>query len=437
MDHDSRIAIVAGMRTPFTKAFTTMATVSAAELGTHAAVAALNRLSESPCLDLPAQTLVDELIMGNVAGPADAANIARVIALKSGLPEHTIAHTVNRNCGSGMESILQAATILRGGRAEIVIAGGTESMSNVPLLFNAPARQWMMQMGRARTFAAKLKTLSRWRPQMLRPVAALELGLTDAVCGLNMGQTAEALAEEFSISREDQDAFALQSHQRAYETQQSGFFSGEIAPWNANHQTVAQDNGPRPNQSLEQLAKLRPIFAPKGSVTAGNSCQLTDGAAAVLLMTEASAKRRGFVPVGYITATAIAGCSPARMGLGPVFAIAKLLDQQQWKLDRFELFEINEAFAAQVLACLQALGSAAFAEKELNRSTPVGEIPQTKLNIHGGAIALGHPVGSTGTRLVLTLLRTLNKFGLHRGLASLCIGGGQGMAMAVETAGDN
>lgn len=427
-----RLAVVAGIRTPLAKAFGALSEVSAVDLGVHAVTAVLNQYAQSRHLeDLPT-AIVDELIFGNVSGPADAANIARVIALRSGLPNDRIAHTVNRNCGSGMESIVQAWHIVQMQRAQVVVAGGTESMSSVPLLLRPSGKQWFTQLARSKTMLAKMQTLAKWRPRMLKPIAGLELGLKDPVCGLSMGQTAERLATEFAISRESQDQFALESHQLARAAQKRCFLSGEIKPYVGESQSLDQDNGPRAGQSLEQLARLRPIFQQDGTVTAGNSCPLTDGAAAVLLMSEDEADRQGVVPLGFVSGYAIAGCQPERMGLGPVYATAKLLRQYEWTLDRFDLFEINEAFAAQVLACLQAMQSQRFAEQELQRSEPLGTIERERLNVNGGAIALGHPVGTTGTRLVITLLRALRDRGLQRGLASLCIGGGQGMAMSLE-----
>ncbi|QEG41921.1 thiolase family protein [Roseimaritima ulvae] len=427
-----RLAVVAGIRTPLAKAFGELADVSAVDLGVHAVKAVLSQFSQAGRLQGPPAELVDELIFGNVSGPADAANIARVIALRSGLPNDRIAHTVNRNCGSGMESIVQAWHILHMQRARVVVAGGTESMSGVPLLFRHSGKNWFTQLARSKKMLTKMRTLAQWRPRMMKPVAGLELGLTDPVCGLSMGQTAERLAREFAISRQDQDQYALESHQLACAARQRCFLSGEIKPYTEGSHSLDQDNGPRCGQSLEQLARLRPIFQQDGTVTAGNSCPLTDGAAAVLLMTESEAKRQGFTPLGFVSGYAVAGCQPERMGLGPVFAIAKLLRQHDWSLDRFDLFEINEAFAAQVLACLQAMQSQRFAEHELQQTSVLGNLPRERLNVHGGAIALGHPVGTTGTRLVITLLRALRDRGLQRGIASLCIGGGQGMAMALE-----
>ncbi|NND98100.1 MAG: thiolase family protein [Pirellulaceae bacterium] len=427
MSHNQPIAIVAGARTPFAKAFTNLKDVSAVQLGQQAITDALRRASLSG-------EDIDEVVMGNVAGPPDAANVARVIALKAGIPQERIAHTVNRNCASGMESILGAWQAIESGRAKLAIAGGTESMTNIPLMYRPEAARLWLQLAKSKTMGAKLKTLASFRPKHFKPLIGIELGLTDPVSGLNMGETAEVLAEEFGITRQEQDAFAVESHQKACEAQEKCFLSGEItAIQTPSGKTIDKDNGPRSEQSMQQLAKLRPFFKKDGTVTAGNSCPLTDGAAALVMTSPSDLGRFEAEPLGFITSYAVAGCDPRRMGLGPVYATAKLLKQTGLKLSDFDLVEINEAFAAQVIACQRAALSKSFAEKELGMSEPLGEFASDKLNIHGGAIALGHPVGTTGTRLILTLLRALRATGGSRGLATLCVGGGQGVAMVVET----
>ena len=422
------LAIVAGVRTPFAKVYTALAEVSAVELGRIVVEAVLQRCGLTP-------QHVGEVVFGNVAGPADSANIARVIALRAGIPFDRPAHTVSRNCASGMESVIQAAHILHEGRAEVVVAGGTESMSQVPLLWSREMQHWMLEYRQA-GFGRRLQLLTRLRPRHFRPVIALELGLTDPVCGLNMGQTAEVLVGDFHITREAQDAFALRSHQRASAAWDSGFFHEEVTPVPSaikGKNTLDRDVGPRPKQSIEALAKLHPLFHHYGgTVTAGNSCPLTDGAAALVLMSADRANAQGLQPLGFLRGYAIAGCDPQRMGLGPVFAIHKLLQANVLSLSHFDLIEINEAFAAQVLACQAAMSSLEFATHQLGRSVAIGEIDPGRLNIHGGAIALGHPIGASGTRLILTLLRSLQQTGRQRGLAALCVGGGQGVAVWVE-----
>jgi acetyl-CoA C-acetyltransferase/acetyl-CoA acyltransferase len=426
------LVVLAGARTPFAKAFTGLLGVPADQLGRLALVGALHRAGLVPAD-------VDEVVFGNVGGQPDASNISRVIALRAGVPYDRIAHTVNRNCASGMEAIISAWHILCEGRAARLVAGGTESMSNVPWLWSREARDWFLQWSRA-GWVGKCRLLFHWRPRFFRPIAALELGLTDPICGLNMGQTAEILAKEFAISREEQDRFALRSHQLAVQAWQRGFYNAEVVPVPAEltgGPAIERDTGPRPQQSLEALAKLPTIFdrSDQGTLTAGNSCPITDGAAALVLTTVAYQQQHwpDRPVLGYLRGYALAGCEPRRMGLGPVFAIHKLLRQHQLRLQDFDLIEINEAFAAQVLACLRALASTEFARKELGESQPLGEVDIDRLNVNGGAIALGHPVGATGTRLVLTLLRALRERGLRRGLAALCVGGGQGAAMWVET----
>jgi acetyl-CoA acetyltransferase family protein len=426
MDKQRPIAVIAGARTPLSKSFTDLQNVSAVDLGRSAVKEAIKRAG------LTAEE-IDEVVVGNVAGPPDAANIARVIALKSGVPIDKIAHTVNRNCASGMESILAGWHAIESGRAKIVVAGGTESMSSIPLLFSSEAAAIWMKLARAKTISQRLKTLASFRPRHFKPVIGIELGLTDPVSGLNMGETAEVLAKEFGLSRAQQDRFAMQSHQKAEAAQVACFLSGEIVSVERRPgDVVDKDNGPRYGQSMQQLAKLRPIFSSDGTVTAGNSCPLTDGAASLVLADPEHCGRFAGNPLGYVTAYAIAGCAPSRMGLGPVYATAKLLKQTGMSLADFDLIEINEAFAAQVLACQKAFASRAFAESELSMTTALGEIPTDRLNVHGGAIALGHPVGTTGTRMILTLLRSLKASGKELGLATLCVGGGQGVAMVVQ-----
>jgi acetyl-CoA acetyltransferase family protein len=422
------LAVLAGVRTPFAKAFGAFQKIPADRLGRLALEGVLSRAG------VPASD-VDEVIFGNVSGQADASNVARVIALRAGIPQDRIAHTVNRNCASGLEAVIAAWHALAEGRAAIVAAGGTESMSNVPFLFNSRARDFFLAWRQAGLWGRLGLLVSSLRPSLFKPIPALELGLTDPTCGLNMGQTAEVLAKEWGISRAEQDAFALESHRRASEAWKRGFFSDEVVPVPAEltgSQPVTQDTTVRPNQTLEALAKLKPIFdRESGTVTPGNSCPLTDGAAVVIL-TRAD-RSSGRTPLGFIRGYAVAGCDPRRMGLGPVYAIHKLLRQTGLRLADLDLVEINEAFAAQVLACTKALASDDFARRELGSERAAGEIDPQRLNVNGGAIALGHPVGTSGTRLVLTLLRALRERGLRRGLASLCVGGGQGVAVYVET----
>ncbi|MEO1524516.1 MAG: acetyl-CoA C-acyltransferase [Planctomycetota bacterium] len=428
------IAVIDGARTPMAKAFTSLMDQSAVSLGVRAIEGLLEKTKRRHN-DFGIDH-VDEVVMGNVSGPPDAANVARVIALKAGVPMDRVAHTVNRNCASGMESILSTWDSIAQGRSKLAIAGGSESMSQVPLLWNSEAAVLWTRVARARSMWQKTKTLAKFRPRHFKPVIGLELGLTDPVSGLNMGETAEVLAKDFSISRQEQDHFATESHRKASAAQKRCFLSGEIAPIRSGESEIKLDNVPRHEQSVEQLARLNAIFKRDGTVTAGNSCPLTDGAAA-LLMSDIETAKEFDQPLGYITDVAVSGCDPSRMGLGPVYATAKLLRQTGYSLNDFAKIEINEAFAAQVIACLRAASSRKFAQDELGLSKPLGEFKLERLNVHGGAIGLGHPVGMTGTRLVLTLLRTLRESGGDMGLATLCVGGGQGVAMIVRTRLEN
>jgi acetyl-CoA acetyltransferase family protein len=420
--------ILAGVRTPFAKAGSVFKRTPSYELGRIAAAEVIARSDLDPAR-------IDEVVLGHCAMPAEAANSARVVALRAGVPERVPAVTVHRNCASGMESVANACHRIGSGDAKLVLAGGMESMSLIPLQFSFEYSDFLEGLMRAKTTFAKVGALSRFRPHLLAPRIALAEGLTDLVCGLNMGQTAEILSREFRITREQQDAFALQSHQRAIAARER--LREEIVPVypGPGYEPVRDDVGPRDGQTLEALAKLRPYFDRRnGTVTVGNSCQITDGAAALLVGDEETARGWPTPPLGRIRSFAFAGLAPERMGLGPVFAMAKALAKAQVSLTEIELFEINEAFAAQVLACLAAAKSESFCRDELGLDKPLGEIPEARLNVNGGAIALGHPVGSSGARLLLTTLHEMRRRGARLGLASLCVGGGQGAAFVLERA---
>src|SRR5882672_5735009 len=421
-----RLVIVDGVRTPFCKMGTDLARLAADELGRIAVNALLTRTGLDPAL-------VDEVIFGCVAQPAEAANVARVIALRGGIPESVPASTVHRNCASGCEALTVAHEKLMAGRGSIFIVGGAESMSNIPLLFKQETAQKFGRLARAKKLGQRLGLMASFRPSDFQPRVGLLLGLTDPVCGLNMGDTAELLAREFGISRSDQDAFALKSNRRALAARDR--IKDEICP--VFHPSKAsastQDNGPRENQSLEALAKLKPVFDRRtGTVTAGNASQITDGAVALLVMSEQRAEELGFTPLGALTGYAYAGCDPSRMGLGPLFAIARAEEKTGLSLQQADLIELNEAFAAQTLAVLKGAKSDQFARKFLRREDALGEISSEKLNVNGGAIALGHPVGATGARIVLTSLKELERRKAKRALITLCVGGGQGAALWLE-----
>ena len=421
-----RLVIVDGVRTPFTKAGTDLADIGAAELGRIVVNALLARTGIDPAI-------VDEVIFGCVGQPVDAMNVARVLALRAGIPRNVPAVTVHRNCASSMEAVTQAYEKMQAGVGSVFVVGGTESMSELPFLFRRSAVQKFTRLSRSKTLRKRLATLASFRPSDFKPRVGLELGLTDPVPGLNMGQTGEVLAREWGISRERQDAFALRSHQRVVAGRER--LAEEICPVypaDDHGKVVTLDNGVREHQSLEQLARLKPAFVRRhGTVTAGNSSQITDGAVALLVMSESKAAELDLNPLGALIGYAYSGCDPKRMGLGPVHAIHRAEQRLRLSLADADLFEINEAFAAQVLAVLEALRSSEYARK-LGRDEPLGEIPEDKLNVNGGAIALGHPVGSSGARLVLTSLKELARRGGRRALASLCVGGGQGAALWLE-----
>jgi acetyl-CoA C-acetyltransferase/acetyl-CoA acyltransferase len=424
-----KIAIVDGVRTPFIKAWTAFDALTAQKLGAMCITELLQRTQIDP-------EKIDEVILGCVGNPLNAANVARIVSLQAGIPKSKRAYTVSRNCASGLEAVTSAAEKIQVGQDEIVIAGGTESMSNAPLVFTKEAAGIFLNLQKAKTFGEKLSIMSQFRPRHFAPQAAVQMGLTDPVCGLNMGQTAEVLAKKFGISRERQDAFSLESHRRVIASREKlreEMMTVFLPP--KFDQTIKDDNGVRENLTPDQLAKLKTIFDRRsGTVTAGNSSQLTDGACAILMMEEGRAKMEGYNILGTLSFYDTIGLEPAEMGLGPAFVIERLLRQNNLSLKDIELFEINEAFAAQVLACTDALASKKFAEENFPGKQPVGVIDPALLNVNGGAIALGHPVGVSGARLVLTCLKEMKRRGLHRGLVSMCVGGGQGAAAILERA---
>jgi acetyl-CoA acyltransferase len=425
----NRVAIVSGIRTPFAKSGTKLKDVSAVFLGVAAA-------REAMALANVSQHEVDEVVFGNAGTPADAANISRVIALRAGVPESTPAYTVHRNCASAMEAVAQGCLKIGAGLAQTMLVGGTESMSQMPLIFGDEMTALFGKLMSAKSSSDKLMLLGKFRPQMLKPIVAIMEGLTDPISGLNMGQTAEVLARDFHITRQEQDQFAVRSHQRAVAAQVSGKLAEEIVPMPLEPKFNAfldKDIGPREGQSMEQLAKLRPFFdRENGTITAGNACPVTDGAAALVLMDEAKARSEGREIFGVISGFAFSGCEPKRMGMGPIFSTSKILDAMGLPLQEIDLFELNEAFSAQVIANQRAFASKEYCQEKLGRSQALGEIRDDVLNVNGGAVALGHPVGTTGIRLIVTLLKEMKRRESKRGLATLCIGGGQGAAFVLE-----
>ena len=422
------VVLIDGFRTPFAKAGTGLASVSARELGRVAVSELLVRHGVNP-------RDVDEVILGNVAQPSDSTNIARVVALLSGIPERVPAFTVQRNCASGMESIVQAHERIAAGHADLIVAGGTESMTGIPLYMSDGMTRMFERLMRARTLGARVGAVAALRPRDFAPRLAILEGLTDPISGLNMGETAELLAKEFAISREAQDDFALQSHRRAVAATDSGRLGEEIVPVFAPpyEQVVAEDVGPRRGQTLEALAKLKPFFDRRnGTVTVGNSCPVTDGAAAMLVASAEKARALGLKPAGRLRGYAFAGLDPARMGLGPAYATPVALERAGVAFRDIGLVELNEAFAAQVIANEIAMASPKYCREKLGLPGAIGELDRARLNVNGGAIALGHPVGVSGTRLTLTLLREMRRRDVGLGLATLCVGGGQGAALVLE-----
>jgi acetyl-CoA C-acetyltransferase/acetyl-CoA acyltransferase len=421
---------VAGVRTPFIRAGTLLRRSTAADLAKTTFAEVIARAGIDPAA-------IDEVVLGCAGQPAEAQNLARVAALRAGVPEHVPAVTVHRNCASGIEAITQAILRVRAGAGELYLVGGVEAMSQAPIFFPDKMQEWLLFLTKARTTGKKLSLLLKLRPSHFTPRPGLLLGLRDPISGLLMGETGEVLAREFDVSREQQDRLALESHQRAEAAWERHLLSDEVVPYLPPpdyREVVSEDNGYHAGISLEKLGRLSPYFdRTDGTITVGNACQLTDGSAALLIASQDWVERHGVAPLGWIRDHAYAGLDPRRMGLGPVFATARLLEQTGSRLGDFQRIELNEAFAAQVLACRKAFASTRFAREELHRGEALGEIDPATLNRNGGAIALGHPVGATGTRLVLTLLHELRREGLERGLATLCIGGGQGAALEVTT----
>lgn len=425
-----RIAIVGGIRTPYARMETVFRDYTAVDLGRLAVAELIARAG----IDAGA---LDSVIVGNVAQPVDAVNVARVIALMAGVPEKVPAYTVHRNCASGIQSVVCAAQSIATGEADLVLAAGVESMTQIPLFFPKKFKEFASRFGRAKKLTGKLAALSTLRPRDLAPRIGLLLGLTDPTCGLNMGETAEVLARELKISREEQDAFALTSHQRTVAAQQAGRFKDEIMPVFAPPDFASHldfDNGVRTTQSMEMLAKLKPVFDRRyGTVTAGNSSQITDGAAAVLVAGEQAVSRYGLRPLGFIRGHVMTGLTPKRMGLGPAYATSLLLEKSGVEMADIGLIEMNEAFAAQIIANEMVFAEDAWSQHFLQRKA-MGKIDRQLLNVSGGAIAMGHPVGSTGTRLILTMLLEMHRRSVDLGLVTLCVGGGQGASVLLEKA---
>ncbi len=422
------VVIIEGFRTPYAKAGTAFKDVHAVDLG----AAVMKELIARTGLD---RAVIDEVIVGNAGMPAEAANIARVIALRAGVPEHVPAYSVQRNCASGMQAAAGAYTQILAGMSEIVLVGGVESMSNYGFIMSKKLQTAITAITRSRTLGAKMRPWLSLRPRDFLPVVGLIQGLTDPISGLIMGETAEVLVRDFGITRREQDEYALQSHRRWTAANETGKFRSEVIPFFVppNMDVIEEDIGPRRNQTMGALEKLTPYFDKRfGTVTAGNSSPITDGAAAAIVMSAEKAKELGYKPLGTIKTIAFAGFDPSRMGISPLYATHKALKQAGMKMSDIELIELNEAFAAQVIAIERAAISKEYFARHLPGEVPIGEFRRDIMNVNGGAIAVGHPVGSSGLRIVITLLKEMERRNLSIGLATLCIGGGQGGAMIVE-----
>ena len=422
------VYIVDGARTPFLKARNAPGPFSASDLAVQSGRALLMRQSFAP-------TDLDEVILGCASPSPDEVNIGRVVALRMGCGHKVPAWTVMRNCASGMQAIDSAIANLQAGRSQLVLAGGTDALSHAPLLYNKAMVLWFAGMMQARTLGQKIGMFARLRPSALfSPVIGIMKGLTDPMVGLLMGQTAENLAWKFGISRQQMDEFSARSHHRVVEGRAAGHY-GEIVPLvDAKGRVYTEDDGVRLDSSMQGLAKLKPFFDKKyGRVTPGNSSQITDGAAWLILASAVAVEKWKLQPLGMISDSQWAGLDPAQMGLGPVHAATPILQRHGWGLNDIDAWEINEAFAAQVLGCVAAWESDAYCREQLGLAAALGTLPTDRLNVDGGAIALGHPVGASGARIVLHLLHVLRANQAKRGIASICIGGGLGGAMLVET----
>lgn len=420
------VYIVDGSRSPFLKAKNQRGPFSASDLAVKAGRELLDR---QPF----AATDLNEVVIGCMMPSEDEANIGRIISLRLGCGKSVPAWTVQRNCASGMQALDSAAKDIASGRHDLVLAGGTEAMSRAPLIYNSQMTNWIMEVSAAKDWKTRLKDYLQFRPFFLKPIIALIRGLTDPIVNLNMGQTAENIAYRFNITREEMDQFALQSQQFAASAQDNNRLPEIQTIFDNKGDFFNADDGVRRDTSMEKLAKLKPIFDKKfGSVTAGNSSQVTDGASLLILASKDAVQKYRLPVMARIVDTQWAGVDPAEMGLGPVYATHKLLKNQNLTMDEIQYWEINEAFAAQVLGCLRAWEDDEYCRKNLGLNGAMGKIDRDKLNVDGGAIAMGHPVGASGARIVLHLAEVLKREGAQKGVATICIGGGQGGAMLIE-----
>jgi acetyl-CoA acyltransferase len=423
-----RVAIVAGVRTPFARAGTTLKRMTAMELGKIAVAELIQRSDLDP-------ELVEAIVYGTVVPSVIAPNIAREVSLLPVLPKGVEAYTVSRACASANQAITDAADQIILGHKDVVIAGGAESLSNVPILHSRSMAEKLVALSRAKSPMAQLGILGKIRPKDFVPITP---AIAEPSTGETMGQSAEKMAKINHIAREEQDAFALRSHRMAAVGTQDGRLTAEIVPVFVPpkyEESLASDNGIRTDSSIEALAALKPVFDRKyGTVTAGNSSPLTDGASAVLLMSEERAKTLGYSPLAYIRSYAYAALDPGeQLLMGPVLAAPVALQRAGLGLDDMDLIEMHEAFAAQVLCNLAGFTSREWA-KRAGFDTPVGEVDRAKLNVMGGSISIGHPFGATGGRILTTLANELSRRGGQFGLMTVCAAGGMGHAMVIERA---
>ncbi|MFZ5470588.1 MAG: acetyl-CoA C-acyltransferase FadI [Myxococcota bacterium] len=423
-----RVAIVKGLRTPFVKVGTAFAEMSALELGKVVVQELVQRADLDP-------NEIDQVVFGQVIPNLTATSIAREVVLAAALPRKIEAHTVARACATSVQALTDAANSIALGLCEVAIAGGTESMSDPPIFASRPLTQALVASSRGRSFTEKVKPFQRLKPKDLLPQPP---AIAEYSTGLSMGESAEKMAKENHISREEQDQLALASHQNAARAWKEGWFDGQVVhvPVPPRYDTVAdKDNIVREDTSLEALAKLKPVFDRKyGTITAGNASPLTDGAAALLLMSEGKAKALGFEPLGYLRAYAYAATDPAGQLLqGPAYAAPLALKRAGMKLADLDLVEMHEAFAAQVASNLQAFASKDFAQ-QAGFDSPLGEVDRQKLNVTGGSIAIGHPFGATGARIVTQALHELKRRNENTVLCTVCAAGGLGAAVVLERA---
>lgn len=421
------VYIIDGARTPFLKARGEPGPFTPVDLAVQCGRPLLVRQPFAP-------DAFDQVILGCVNVLSEEMNPARIAALRLGMGESMTAFTVQINCGSGMQSIDTAYKYIRAGMSDLILAGGTESLSHTPLLFSEAAVEWFADFNTAKSMGDKVSAITDFSPAFFKPIIGLERGLTDPIVDLNMGQTAEKLAHLFEIRREDADEFALASHTLLDRARQKGWLEGEVMPaFSRDGEVYEHDDGVRPDTSLEALSQLRAAFEPPyGQVTPGNSSQITDGASWVIVASEEAVKKHGLAPKAAIVDSEWAALDPSIMGLGPVLSSTEILKRQDAGLNDMDLWEINEAFAAQVLACLEAWDDEEFCKEVLGLEGKMGKLNKENLNVDGGAISLGHPVGTSGNRIVLHLVNALDRLNGKRGMATECIGGGQGGAMLLE-----